>query len=129
MLQANGLERMRIALLTGPSGSGKTFVADQLRTQFDCLSYDRLMRDSIDHAFPDHAGDKWDKQIWLNNSDRLLPRSSARFRGPASGRCLSKAGSFGSQSGGTQFLISRRLESQRLRRQNFLSFSRRCNFY
>src|SRR5580704_18047035 len=62
---------MRVALLTGPSGVGKTFVADQLRTQFDCLSYDRLMRDSIEVAFPNHAGDKWDKQIWLDNSDRV----------------------------------------------------------
>jgi hypothetical protein len=62
---------MRIALLTGPSGSGKTFIADQLRSQFDCLSYDRLMRDSIDEAFPNHAGDKWDKQIWLDNSNRI----------------------------------------------------------
>jgi adenylate kinase family enzyme len=62
---------MRIALLTGPSGSGKTFVADHLRTQFDCLSYDRLMRDSIERIFPNHSGDKWDKQIWLDNSDRL----------------------------------------------------------
>ncbi len=62
---------MKIALLTGPSGSGKTFVGDQLRTQFHCLSYDRLMRDSIDEAFPNHVGDKWDKQIWLDNSDRL----------------------------------------------------------
>jgi hypothetical protein len=62
---------MKVALVTGPSGSGKTFVADQLRTQFDCLSYDRLMRDSIDETFPNHAGDKWDKQIWLDNRDRL----------------------------------------------------------
>jgi adenylate kinase family enzyme len=62
---------MRVALLTGPSGVGKTFVADQLRTQFDCLSYDRLMRDSIEDAFPNHAGDKWDKQVWLDNSDRV----------------------------------------------------------
>jgi hypothetical protein len=62
---------MKIALLTGPSGSGKTFVADQLRTTFDCVSYDRLMRDSIDDAFPNHAGDKWDKRIWLDNSHRL----------------------------------------------------------
>jgi len=62
---------MKIALLTGPSGAGKTFVADQLRSQFDCLSYDRLMRDSIERAFPTHTGDKWDKQIWLDNRDRL----------------------------------------------------------
>jgi nicotinamide riboside kinase len=70
---------MRIALLTGPSGSGKTFVANQLRSKFDCVSYDRLMRDSIDEAFPNHAGDKWDKQIWLDNSDRVdLIRAFAR---------------------------------------------------
>jgi hypothetical protein len=62
---------MRIALLTGPSGAGKTFVADQQRTQFHCLSYDRLMRDSIERAFPHRAGDKWDKQVWLDNSDRI----------------------------------------------------------
>ncbi len=62
---------MRIALLTGPSGSGKTFVADQLAAQFDCLSYDRLMRDSIERSFPNHVGDKRDKQIWLDNSLRL----------------------------------------------------------
>ena len=62
---------MRIALLTGPSGSGKTFVADKLRTEFDCLSYDRLMRDSIHEAFPKYAGDKWNKQIWLDNRDRI----------------------------------------------------------
>jgi adenylate kinase family enzyme len=62
---------MKIALLTGPSGAGKTFVADQLRTQFDCLSYDRLMRDSIQEAFPEHDGEKWDKQVWLDNSDRV----------------------------------------------------------
>ena len=29
------------------------------------------MRDSIDDAFPEHAGDKWDKEIWLDNSDRI----------------------------------------------------------
>jgi adenylate kinase family enzyme len=52
---------MKIALVTGPSGSGKSFVADALRADFDCLSYDRLMRDSIDQTFPSHSGDKWDK--------------------------------------------------------------------
>jgi hypothetical protein len=62
---------MKLALLTGPSGAGKTFVADALRADFECVSYDRLMRDSIEHAFPNHSGDKWDKQIWLNNRDRL----------------------------------------------------------
>jgi hypothetical protein len=62
---------MRVALLTGPSGCGKTFVADRLRPQVDCLSYDRLMRDSIDDTFPSHGGDKWDKQIWLDNSHRV----------------------------------------------------------
>jgi hypothetical protein len=29
------------------------------------------MRESIDRTFPDHIGDKWDKQIWLDNSDRI----------------------------------------------------------
>jgi adenylate kinase family enzyme len=62
---------MKIALVTGPSGSGKSFVADQVRADFECLSYDRLMRDSIEQAFPNHVGDNWDKQIWLDNSDRL----------------------------------------------------------
>jgi adenylate kinase family enzyme len=62
---------MKIALLTGPSGAGKTFVADQLRGDFDCISYDRLMRDSIERTFPNHVGDKWDKQIWLDNSHQL----------------------------------------------------------
>ena len=57
--------------MTGPSGSGKSFVADALRADFECLSYDRLMRDSIEQAFPDHAGDKWDKQIWLDNRHRV----------------------------------------------------------
>ena len=33
---------MKIALVTGPSGSGKSFVADQLRDDFECLSYDRV---------------------------------------------------------------------------------------
>jgi hypothetical protein len=61
---------MKIGLLTGPSGSGKSFVANQLRSDFDCLSYDRLMRDSIERTFPNHA-DKWDKQIWLDNSHKL----------------------------------------------------------
>jgi adenylate kinase family enzyme len=60
--------RIKIALVTGPSGSGKSFVVDQLRGDFECLSYDRLMRDSIEQAFPNHIGDKWDKQIWLDNS-------------------------------------------------------------
>jgi dephospho-CoA kinase len=70
---------MKITLLTGPSGSGKTFVADRLRGEFDCVSYDRLMRDSIDEAFANHAGDKWDKQIWLDNGDRVdLVRIRAR---------------------------------------------------
>jgi len=69
---------MRIALLTGPSGAGKTFVAYQLRTQFDCFSYDDLMRDSIDEAFPGHAVDKWDKQIWLDNSSHLDPVAALR---------------------------------------------------
>ena len=64
-------KQMRIALLTGPSGSGKTFVADHLRAEVDSVSYDRLMRDSIERAFPDHHGDKWDKHVWLDNSDRL----------------------------------------------------------
>jgi hypothetical protein len=58
-------------LLTGPSGSGKSFVADTLRADFECLSYDRLMRDSIEQTFPNHSGDKWDKQIWLDTKDRL----------------------------------------------------------
>jgi hypothetical protein len=62
---------MKIALLTGPSGAGKTFVADGLRAEFECVSYDHLMRDSIEHAFPKHRGDKWDKQIWLDNRDCL----------------------------------------------------------
>ncbi len=62
---------MKIALLTGPSGSGKSFVADQWRGDCDCVSYDLLMRDSIDQAFPNHVGDKWDKQIWLDNRDHL----------------------------------------------------------
>jgi hypothetical protein len=62
---------MKIALLTGPSGCGKTFVADQLRAHFECVSYDQLMRDSIERTFPNQVGDKWDKQIWLDNSDRL----------------------------------------------------------
>jgi adenylate kinase family enzyme len=62
---------MNIALVTGPSGCGKTFMADQLRGDFDCLSYDRLMRDSVEGAFPTHEGDQWDKQIWLDNSDRI----------------------------------------------------------
>jgi hypothetical protein len=62
---------MKIALVTGPSGSGKSFVADALRADFDCISYDLLMRDSIDRSFPNHVGDKWDKQIWLDNSERL----------------------------------------------------------
>jgi hypothetical protein len=60
---------MRIALLTGPSGCGKTFVGDTLRAEIDCLSYDRLMRESIEAVFPIHARDKWDKQVWLDNSD------------------------------------------------------------
>jgi hypothetical protein len=62
---------MLIALVTGPSGSGKSFVADRLRADFECVSYDRLMRDSIEQAFPNQSGDKWDKQIWLDNRDRL----------------------------------------------------------
>lgn len=62
---------MKIALVTGPSGSGKTFVAEQLASECECLSYDRLMRDSIERSFPEHVGDKWDKQIWLDNSHRL----------------------------------------------------------
>jgi adenylate kinase len=62
---------MKVALVTGPSGSGKSFVADSLRSDFDCLSYDRLMRDSIDHTFPNHNRDKWDKKIWLDNKERL----------------------------------------------------------
>jgi adenylate kinase family enzyme len=62
---------MNIALVTGPSGCGKTFVADQLHGDFDCLSYDRLMRDSVEDAFPNHVGDKWNKQIWLDNSHRV----------------------------------------------------------
>jgi len=62
---------MRIALVTGPRGSGKSFVADQLRGDFDCVSYDVLMTDSIERTFPNHVGDKWDKQIWLDNSHRL----------------------------------------------------------
>ncbi len=62
---------MKIALLTGPSGSGKTFVAEQLAGQSECLSYDRLMRDSIERSFPAHCGDKWDKQVWLDNSGRV----------------------------------------------------------
>jgi len=62
---------MKIALVTGPSGSGKSFVADQLRPDFECVSYDRLMRDSIERTFPKHVGDKWDKQFWLDNRDRL----------------------------------------------------------
>jgi hypothetical protein len=59
---------MKIALVTGPSGSGKSFVADQLCADFECVSYDRLMRDSIERTFPKHVGDKWDKQVWLDNS-------------------------------------------------------------
>jgi hypothetical protein len=62
---------MKIALVTGPSGSGKTFVADALAEGFDRISYDRLMRDSIEKAFPNHVGDKWDKNIWLDHCDRL----------------------------------------------------------
>jgi hypothetical protein len=62
---------MKIALLTGPSGSGKSFVADQLRGDFDCVSYDRLMRDSIERTFRNNVGNKWDKQIWLDNSHQL----------------------------------------------------------
>jgi adenylate kinase family enzyme len=62
---------MNIALVTGPSGSGKSFVADQLRASFECVSYDRLMRDSIEGTFPSHLGDEWDKQIWLDNSHRV----------------------------------------------------------
>jgi hypothetical protein len=62
---------MKIALVTGPSGSGKSFVADQLRGDFECVSYDLLMRNSIEQAFPNHVGDKWDKQIWLDKRDRL----------------------------------------------------------
>ncbi len=62
---------MKIALVTGPSGSGKSFVADQLRGSFECVSYDRLMRNSIERTFPNHVGDEWDKQIWLDNSQRL----------------------------------------------------------
>jgi hypothetical protein len=62
---------MKIALVTGPSGSGKSYVADRLRADFECVSYDLLMRDSIEQAFPNHVGDKWDKQIWLDNRDHL----------------------------------------------------------
>jgi hypothetical protein len=62
---------MKIALVTGPSGSGKSFVADQLRADFECVSYDVLMRNSIERTFPDHVGDKWDKQTWLDNSHRV----------------------------------------------------------
>ncbi len=62
---------MKIALVTGPSGSGKSFVADQLRGDFECVSYDLLMRNSIERTFPVHVGDKWDKQIWLDNSHQL----------------------------------------------------------
>ena len=62
---------MKIALVTGPSGSRKTFVADQVRADFECISYDLLMRDSIERTFPKHVGDKWDKQIWLDYSGRL----------------------------------------------------------
>jgi adenylate kinase family enzyme len=62
---------MKIALVAGPSGSGKSFVADQLRGDFECVSYDLLMRNSIERTFPNHVGDKWDKQIWLDNSHRL----------------------------------------------------------
>ena len=29
------------------------------------------MRESIDEAFPNHLGDKWNKQIWLDNGDRI----------------------------------------------------------
>ena len=77
---------MRVALLTGPSGSGKTFVADQLRKQFDCVSYDGLMRDSIDQAFPDYPGDKWNKQIWLDNGHRINLPAALERAFTASGR-------------------------------------------
>ena len=75
---------MKVALVTGASGCGKTFVADQLRGDIDCLSYDRLMRDSIDATFPDHVGDKWDKQVWLDNGHRinLLVAFEAAFGWP-----------------------------------------------
>jgi hypothetical protein len=62
---------MKIALVTGASGCGKTYVADALRANFESVSYDRLMRDSIERAFPAHLGDPWDKQIWLDNQHRL----------------------------------------------------------
>jgi hypothetical protein len=68
---------MKIALVTGPSGSGKSFVADRLRSDFECVSYDLLMRDSIEQAFPNH-GDKWDKQIWLDNKNHLDPVATFR---------------------------------------------------
>jgi ribose 1,5-bisphosphokinase PhnN len=103
---------MRIALLTGPSGAGKTFVADQQRTQFHCLSYDRLMRDSIERAFPHRAGDKWDKQVWLDNSDRidLVRTLEPAFTWQAAGRCSSKVGSCGSEFGAKPSSHSRVIE-------------------
>jgi hypothetical protein len=70
---------MKIALVTGPSGCGKSYVAESLQAEFQSVSYDRLMRESIEQAFPDHQGNRWDKQIWLDNQHRLdLP---AAFEG------------------------------------------------
>jgi hypothetical protein len=62
---------MQIALLTGPSGSGKTFVIEALPNDFERLSYDQLMGDSLKHAFPQYIGEQWDKRIWHDNKYRL----------------------------------------------------------
>jgi hypothetical protein len=67
---------MKIALVTGPSGCGKSFVTDKLATDFDCLSYDRLMRDSLNGTFPHYVGDEWDKRIWQDNRHRLDLRAA-----------------------------------------------------
>ena len=96
---------MKIALVTGASGCGKTYVADALRADFESVSYDRLMRDSIERAFPDCQGDRWDKQIWLDNKYRLdLPTRARQLRlaGRESGRSSWKAGNCARSSGATR---------------------------